>query len=87
MQWSEVVNERLLSIDKINCKIKFGTLKWQHTTGRAAKLTPAPEFALIPRESVREYAHLVRRDFVNDMLNNSCPRKAGPMNCCEEMDG
>lgn len=87
VQWFEVINERMLPIDEIDCTLKCVRLIWQQTSGQASQLTSAPEFSLILLEFVRGYANLVGRDFANDILNDSSPQKPETMNLCEEIDG
>lgn len=83
----EVVDERMLTIYETDITLKCLKLKWHPMPSRAGQLTSASEFAHISLDHKRGYAHLVRGDSVNVILNSSRSRIAEAMNLFEEKDG
>lgn len=68
------MDERSLPVENIGRVLNCLQSIWQRTCGCAGLLSSTVKYRLILLESLRGYVHLVRKDFVVEVLSDLCPR-------------
>lgn len=69
-----MIEKRSLPIHSIDRVLNCLRLRWQRTCGNAELLLSPAEYELIPLESIKRYAYLVKNDFAVEALSDGCPR-------------
>lgn len=84
VRYYQVLDSTLLPLDGVDEVLRCHRLRWHRDGGVVGELSAAPEYGLVPADSIRGIVHVVRADFPLPCLASSDERRS---NCDKIREG